>query len=313
MKPRRTRPDRRFARSLGPVVAGCALSAASAAAWTPESFGPLDRPPALRPLGEPATVLTREAFLTRRKRADDAALAAAWGSLDAGRLTEAAAAFERLKLRAPGDGRAAAGAALAALLAGEEDAARDAWVALLAEEPEALAYVNLGWDARLRVARARVLLRAGLPVDARPADTLFLVAVCDVLLRDFPLAQRRVDDARTRTGAGPHLRALAEVVARLRDGSIDGWAGTPPRPGVAPLPPRPVGAPRPAPAPVERPPALLESREPAPPREAPDLAAIARRLREAATAVGRFEVRLNERLHPLIVLPPDGSPADPDR
>ena len=216
-------------------------------------------------------------------------------------------------LRVPGDGRVAAGAALAALLAGEEDAARDAWVALLVEEPEALAYVNLGWDARVRVARTRVLLRAGLPVDARPADSLFLLAVCDVLLRDFPLAARRVDAARTRTGAGPHLQTLAEVVARLRDGSIGAWAGTPPRPGVAPLPPRPAAAPPPAPAPAARPPALLESREPQAPRDAPDLAAIARRLREAATAVGRFEVRLNERLYPLIVLPPDGSPADPDR
>ncbi|BAM05100.1 hypothetical protein [Phycisphaera mikurensis] len=309
------------------VPALAAAGAASAAIdWTPERFGPLDRPPALRPVGEPATVLTREAFLRPKPRADAAALDAAWAALDAGRLREAEAAFAAL----PGDGRADLGRAVASILLGEGEAALQRCIALLRREPEALAYVNLGREARLRVARARVRLYGGLGVHARPAEPLFLMAVCDVLLRDFPLAGQHLRQARARAGAGPHLRTLGAVAESLRGGTLAAWLAARHPPAAEPMPPpaavslaaaaadRPPQPPRPRmpPEPPEPPepsePSEPPDAPPPPPGHAPDLAALIARLREAAAAVARFETRLSERLFPLIVLPPErgADPAD---
>ena len=281
---------------------------AASADWSPDRFGPLDRPPALRPVGEPATVLTREAFLTERERAEPAALDAAWSLLDAGRLEEAGAAFTRLRRSAPADGRAAVGAALTRTLAGGDPL--PAWAEVLKLEPEAIAYVNLGWDARVRVARARILLHAGLPVDPRPAEPLFLMAVCDALLRDFELAEQRLEAARGRAGAGPHLERLGALVDRLKADRIVAWEGTPPpaRTPVAVASREPAA--RVAVTPRPRVFVVAPPEVPGEPARAPDLGALVERLREAAVAVGRFEVRLNERLYPLVVLPPEREPTE---
>lgn len=219
------------------LVAFAGSASATPGAWSPEVFGPLDRPPALRPVGQPSTVLTREAFLTPRPRAPYGEMAAAWDHVDAGRLAEAEEAFERLQWNHESDGRGAVGAALSRLLSARPLESLPLWRDLLGgEEPEAIAYVSLGWMTRLRVADARTRLHEQLPLTPRPAESQFLMAVCDTLLGDYRFAEGRLAEIARRGRPLPSVLALGSLVQRLATGTLAEWAGTRSRRGWVPPP-----------------------------------------------------------------------------